>query len=233
MVKETSEKLVVKKSVWDKVKNVLLGIFIVEHLVIVGLAGRVAAQYTNLYPVSEFTELDKRAREFVPMDKDDVLNQFKVQATAQLALNAVNIAMDKFSGKFTINEKQANSFITDLKLDRVKKIYLSFGAGNVVYLWVQLEELEAPIMVKVNYTYTPGKELVIEYKNLALGQVPLPAKWLDFTKETIKGMPMEIEKMLDDFDAKLVAVTTDNQEMTLVVEAEGIKDKIGGLLDNE
>ncbi len=208
---------------WNGVKNVLLAIFVIEHIVVIALAGRVAAQYTELYPVSEFNALDKRAREFVPEKQDEIFNQFKVQAGAQLALNVVNIAMDKFEGDFTINEKQVNSLMMDLNVDRVKKKYVGFGENNSVYLWLFFEEIEAPIMVKATYKYTPGQKLEVNFDYLAFGQIPLPAKWLDQFEDSFKDMPTEIEKMLVKYEINLVSVTTKDQEITIKAEARNVK----------
>lgn len=201
-----------------RLKNWIIMGFVVEHLVVGLFLGVATLRVVRAYTEIGFGDLDTKAREFVPGDKERLVKSLTGQVVAQAAKWLFTGGTAK--AEFVLTEADINNQLNSPQLSEyLDRSYMALGAGNEMRIWVGVKELEQPIMIRVGFSYLPDSGFDVELKNLNLGPVPLPVRWFDFAERTVEETLNEaVTGVHNSGQAKLQRVWTDDGQLRFEVE---------------
>lgn len=163
------------KHKWSWVKF-FLGFFILEHIIILFTISTFLFMYIRTYKYSDFAVLNQKAITFTPKSTDMVFDEIEKDLLDVLPKSQDDQGWKKFS--FKINESQINSFLQNLDLIYIDKIYVMLSGENTVLLWVSLDNFPQPLMLKADYTFDQVFGFEITTTNIQIGAIPLPIQWV-------------------------------------------------------
>ncbi len=172
-----------KKS--SRLKNILLTFFLVEHVLILVLLLIPIIFFVRSYASSDFTDLNYKAINFIPSAKDDVIGKYteryKDYIVEFIKPENTNPVID-----IVIEEADLNSFITDLKLDHIKKIYIEPDDQSNLNIWIKPDIIPYPVIVKTNILYNyESKEFKVKFISWAVGPLTFSPDIIRFIEDSI------------------------------------------------
>lgn len=208
-VPDKDEVVVVKKSKKERFKNFLLAFFLVEHLAILLILLIPVFFLVRAYAYSDFGQLNEKATNFVPKNKDEVMNHYSEKYKVYVT-DFLENKEEKPQYEFEFAEEDVNTMLSDIKLDQIDRFYITFEDGNVVYLWVKPTEIPYPIMFKSTYEYSyQDKHFQFKILDWQVGPLSFPAKILGFVEDTInKDLWKDISNIFDTYSTHLVDAQT-------------------------
>lgn len=175
----------IRKTKNGRWKNFLLGFFIVEHIVLLILLTLPIIFFFRTYATTDFLALNEKASDFVPEDTNEVSKKYFEKYEGYL-VDFVRPENTNPELSFSIEEKDLNSQLSTLKLDRVEKIYIEADDDNTANIWIKSDVIPYPIIarVKIFYNYE-AKQFKVDIMSWAIGPLTFPPNILDFVEESI------------------------------------------------
>lgn len=210
--KKTKKKTSQKKF---SIKNILFWFFVIEHLVIVLFILAALLTYARVYAFSPFGELDKRARSFQPY-KDEEMSEKLANKLVDEIPDIVDKISEEYSIPITIEQIFINSFVAQIDIDYISKIYFWFRNENEVYVWILPKEINTAFMVRTQFNYSEAIGIDINITNPLLGAVPLPTFWIGSFEDILENSINDlIERNEANYGVELNEVYTEEEKFGL------------------
>jgi hypothetical protein len=167
----------------SRIKNFLFWFFVLEHIVIILIILSLAFFYVKTYAFSEFGELDEKARVFATQPAESVSASVFQRFSNQLPKTVSEAPLDI---RADATEQEVSSFLSNLNLDHVAKMYISFKDGNKILVWILPQEVPQAFMMNLSFEYR-NKTINLTTQNVHFGAIPLPVAWVGFIEESLEN----------------------------------------------
>jgi len=174
-----------KPEKFKRLKKFLLTFFIIEHIVILLILLIPTIFLIRAYAFSDFGKLNENAKNFTPQNKEIVTAKY-AQKYQDYLKDFLDPEVENPSFEVGIEQNDINTYLSDINVDQIEKIYLEIHDENTVYIWVKPTQIPYPLMFKVNFLYDyPEEKFEVEILDWQVGPLSFPASILGFVEENL------------------------------------------------